>query len=105
MRFPRIVAAQRLQTWLLVAALVSIVLIGLLVVDLTRNLRTVVISENNKSLNSASKELTQAGSVWLSSHGALHPDEVEADRELQKVSYEILRSYPDVEGGFVFRER
>jgi signal transduction histidine kinase len=105
MRFPKIVAAQRLQTWLLIAALVSIALIGLLVVDLTRNLRTVVISETNKSLLNASKELTQAGEVWLAAHRDSTPGEAEADLDLKRVSYDILRSYPDVEGGFVFNDK
>ena len=49
MRFPRTVAAQRLQTWLLVTALVAVFLTGMLVVDLARNLRSVVISEANKT--------------------------------------------------------
>ncbi len=105
MRFPKIVAAQRLQTWLLIAALVSIALIGLLVVDLTRNLRTVVISETNKSLLNASKELTQAGEVWLAGHRDSNPGDAEADLDLKRVSYDILRSYPDVEGGFVFNDK
>ncbi len=61
MRFPRVVAAQKLQTWLLVTALVAVFLTGVLVVDLTRNLRTVVISEANKALANAVKELGQSG--------------------------------------------
>jgi len=103
MRFPRIVAAQRLQTWLLVVALVSIVLIGFLVVDLTRNLQTVVISETEKSLNSASRELAHAGADWLRTHRNMELGDTEPDRDLERVSYEVLRSYPDVEGGYVFR--
>lgn len=101
MRLPKIVAAQRLQTWLLGAALVSLVLIGLLVVDLTRNLRSAVISETSRSLINASKELSQAAAGWLAAHNGNVPDSVRADRDLQQVSYEVLRSYPDVEGGFV----
>ena len=66
MRFPRVVAAQKLQTWLLVTALVAIFLTGVLVVDLTRNLRTVVISEANKALANAVKELAQSGRSWES---------------------------------------
>lgn len=103
MRFPKIVAAQRLQSWLLITALVSIVLIGLLVVDLTRNLRTVMISETNRSLLNASKELTQAGEAWLAGHRGTNPQDSHADLDLKRISYEILSSYPDVEGGFVFR--
>jgi len=59
LKFPPIVAAQRLQTWLLVMALMAIVVTGLLVVDLARNLRTVVISEANRALTSAVSELVQ----------------------------------------------
>lgn len=103
MRFPWVVAAQRLQTWLLIAALVSVVLVGLLVVDLTRNLRTVVIGETNRNLLSASMELKQAGENWLAQQRALDPASPEVDAHLKRLSYEILRSYPDVEGGFVFR--
>lgn len=105
MRLPRIVAAQRLQTWLLVAALVSVVLIGLLVVDLTRNLRTAVISETTRALGSASKELSQTGRNWLSNHAGFDFNEGPAERELQRLSYEVLSSYPDVEGGFMYRGR
>ena len=105
MRFPRIVAAQRLQTWLLIAALVSIALIGLLVVDLTRNLRTVVISETNKNLLSATKELSQAATAWVRQRRGADPGHFQADQDLKRVSYDILRSYPDVAGGFVFAGR
>src|SRR5262245_66334809 len=59
MRFPGIIAVQRLRTWLLVTALVSVVLTAVLVADLARNLRTVVISEENKELTSAVRELSQ----------------------------------------------
>lgn len=99
MRFPRIVAAQRLQTWLLVAALVSMALIALLVVDLTRNLRTVVISETHKTLTNAAKELSQQGVTRSVRDGASEA----LDRELKKTSYEVLSSYPDVEGGYILR--
>jgi hypothetical protein len=59
--FPKIVTAQRLQNWLLVAALAAIGLTALLVVDLARNLRTVVISEANRALTNAVGELAVAG--------------------------------------------
>lgn len=104
-QIPKIVAAQRLQSWLLATALVSVALIGLLVVDLTRNLRTVVISETHRNLLNASRELTQAGDSWLAGHSGASPDDVQADLELKRASYEILRSYPDVEGGFIFNDK
>jgi signal transduction histidine kinase len=85
MRFPKIVAAQRLQTSLLVAALLSVFLIGVLVVDLTRNLRTVVISETQRTLGNAASELSNA--VGRGDH--------------ESASYETLRSYPEVEGGYL----
>ncbi len=89
MRFPKIVAAQRLQTWLLVTALVSVVLIGLLVFDLTRNLRTVVISDTQRNLANAVAEL-------------IH---VSGRSDLEAASYETLRSYPEVEGGYLIDGR
>jgi signal transduction histidine kinase len=104
MRYPKIVAAQRLQTWLLVTALVSVFLTGLLTVDLTRNLRTVVISEANKALTNAVKELAQASRPWQSSPSYLELGTEVADQQLRPVSYEVLRSYPDVEGGYLINE-
>lgn len=101
-RFPRIVAAQRLQTLLLVTALVALILGSLLISDLVRNFRSVVVSDANKSLTNALRELTEAEKNWsrkrssresLASRDAL-------DRALRLVSYDVLRSYPDVEGGY-----
>lgn len=100
MKFPQIVAAQRLQTWLLVTALVAVFVAGLLVVDLARNLRTVVIGDTSKALQNALKELSQSGGAWQGSvRGTL--DEKTVESQLGRASYEVLRSYPDVEGGFV----
>jgi signal transduction histidine kinase len=100
MRFPRIVAAQRLQTWLLITALVAVFVAALLVVDLARNLRTVVISDTSKALTNAVKELTQSGIAWQSVRRSATDDDV-VETELSRASYEVLRSYPDVEGGFM----
>jgi signal transduction histidine kinase len=101
MKFPRIVAAQRLQTWLLIAALLAVFLTGLMVVDLTRSLRTVVISETNRALTNAVQELQDALRI-----GALTaPDSRELlNANLEPLSYEILWSYPDVEGGYLWGE-
>jgi signal transduction histidine kinase len=100
MKFPRIVAAQRLQTWLLATALVAVFVAGLLVVDLARNLRTVVIGDTTKALSSAVNELARAGRAWQNAQR--QPlDADTAAHQLGEISYEILRSYPDVEGGFV----
>ena len=101
MPFPRIVAAQRLQTWLLATALVSLCLVGILVFDLTRNLRTVVISDTNRNLNNAVNELRLAAgmrSVLPSMPGAL-------DQLLKPVSYEVLRSHADIEGGYLWQDQ
>ena len=104
MRFPKIVAAQRLQTWLLVGALVAVLLTGILVVELTQNLRTVVIGETKKTLTNAVEQLNRAsdtrlqrldgpaGRAWL-------------DDRLAPISYDVLRSYPDVEGGYLWDEQ
>jgi len=104
MQFPRTVAAQRLQTWLLATALAAVFLAGLLVVDLARNLRTVVISETNKALLRAVNELAESARSWqITRKGALLQKQL-ADVELRPVSYEVLRSYPDVEGGYLLNK-
>ncbi|MFN7937133.1 MAG: HAMP domain-containing sensor histidine kinase [Bryobacteraceae bacterium] len=101
MWFPRIVAAQRLQTWLLGTALVSLCLIGILVFDLTRNLRTVVISDTNRNLTNAVNELLQAREL----RGKRPQGAEELDRFLKPVSYEVLRSHADIEGGYWWQDR
>jgi signal transduction histidine kinase len=101
MRFPGIIAVQRIRTWLLVTALVSVVLTAVLVADLVRNLRTVVISEANKTLTSAARELGQSVAAWPD-RGKGEVDRDRLDQRLREVSYEILRSYPDVEGGYLW---
>lgn len=102
MEFPKIVAAQRFQTWLLVMALVALVVTGFLVLDLVSNLRTFVIGEANRTLQNSVKELLQAAEPreknWR--EGTLAPRS--ADQELKPISYEILRSYADVEGGYLW---
>jgi signal transduction histidine kinase len=104
MRYPRIIAAQRLQTWLLVTALIAVLLTGLLAADLARNLRSVVISETNKTLKNAVGELAQSGRIWETS-GRSHVSEKDSsDKELRRLSYEVLRSYPDIEGGFLWND-
>jgi signal transduction histidine kinase len=100
-RFPRIVAAQRLQTLLLITALVAVLLACLLMSDLVRNFRTVVVSDATKNLANALRELTEAEKDWP----AKHPGDAGMSREtldghLRFVSYDVLTSYPDVEGGY-----
>jgi signal transduction histidine kinase len=102
MRIPRSVAAQRLQTWLLVAALVAIILTALLVIDLARNLRTVVINDSSRALKNAVTELGQASRKWLAGNRQQNFVWDRADQELRAISYELLQSYPDVEGGFLW---
>src|SRR6185436_10495044 len=101
-RFPRSVAAHRWQMWLLVTAFLAILVTALLVVDLTRNLRTVVISDTNKALVNAVQELEQ-----FRQRARLNPDDPRdrADAELRKVSYEVLSSHPDIEGGYLLDDR
>ena len=101
MLFPRIIAAQRLQVWLLITALASLALTGILVFDLTRNLRTVVISDANRNLANALNELQQAAS----GKGTLPVERDELDRVLKPVSYEVLRSHADIEGGYLWRDQ
>ena len=99
--FPRIIAAQRLQVWLLAAALVSLALSVALVFDLTRNLRTVVISDTSRNLSNAVNELLQAAQ----GKGPLPAPREELDRVLKPVSYDVLRSHADIEGGFMWRDQ
>ena len=99
--FPRIIAAQRLQVWLLVTALASLALTGALVFDLTRNLRTVVIKDTSKNLSNAVTELAQAAQ----GKGSLPSPREDMDRILKPVSYEVLRSHADIEGGYLWRDQ
>src|SRR5262249_58551691 len=98
------ISAQRLQTWLLVAALVAIGLTALLVIDLARNLRTVVISEANRALANAVGELAQVGQSWQAQSGLESLSSAKADQGLREKSYEILALYPDVEGGYLWNQ-
>jgi signal transduction histidine kinase len=100
MQFPKVVAAHRWQTWLLVTALLAVVVTAFLVFDLTRNLRSVVINETSRSLENSVKELMQ--DRMRSAPSAKSIDAV--DVELKKISYEVLRFYPDVEGGYLMDE-
>src|SRR5262245_35760869 len=93
-KVPKIVTAQRLQTWLLVAALVAIALTALLVIDLARNLRTVVISEANRALANAVGELAKSGQSWQEQPVQPALSSSKADQDLRPKSYEILSSYP-----------
>jgi signal transduction histidine kinase len=104
MRYPKVIAAQRLQTWLLVTALVAVLLTGLLAADLARNLRSVVISDTTKALANAVKELVQSASSWERTRKFSLSDKDTSDQELRRVSYEVLRSYPDIEGGFLWND-
>jgi signal transduction histidine kinase len=94
-RIPKSVAAHRWQMWLLVTAFLAIVVTALLVVDLTRNLRTVVINDTNKALVNAVQELQQFRQRASD----------QADAELRKVSYEVLSSHPDIEGGYLLGDQ
>ncbi|HYZ84843.1 MAG TPA: HAMP domain-containing sensor histidine kinase [Bryobacteraceae bacterium] len=90
MKFPRVAAAQPLQTLLLLTTFVAIALTAILLADLISSFRTTVIADAEKSLAYAVQELivVKAG---------LEP----SDDSLKRASYEVLRSYPDVEGGYM----
>jgi len=105
MQFPKAVVAQRWQSWLLVTALLAVVVTGILVWDLTRNLKSVIISETNRSLENAVKELSQElrPSGVAVDGGGLSPDQL--DSRLKQTSYETLRFYFDVEGGYLFDDK
>ena len=96
-KFPKIVAAQRLQTLLLITALVAVVMGCLLMSDLVRTCRTAVIADADKSLANAVRELVDAERAW----GDRQPPSVtpplsQLDQGLRSVSYGVLVSYPDV---------
>jgi len=103
-KLPKSVAAHRWQMWLLITALLAILVTAFLVVDLTRNLRTVVISDTNKALANAVQELQQ-----FRQRASLSPQEISqrelADAALRKISYEVLSSYPDIEGGYLLDDK
>jgi signal transduction histidine kinase len=101
MRFPRAAVAHRWQSWLLVTALLALVVTGLLVWDLTGNLKTVIISETNRSLANAVKELSRELRRSAVSPEAAAASWDELDLALKKISYETLRFYFDVEGGYL----
>jgi uncharacterized membrane protein YqjE len=67
MKFPKAVVAHRWQSWLLVTALLAVLVTGLLVWDLTRNLKTVVISETNRSLANAWEDYSSNAEVFTHS--------------------------------------
>ena len=105
-RFPRIVAAQRLQNLLLLTALVAVLLGCLLMSDLVRNFRSVVVADATKSLANALRELTEAEKNWSKRHTMSGIKSREAlDTDLRLISYDVLRSYPDVEGGYYLDEQ
>ncbi|MFN3326370.1 MAG: sensor histidine kinase [Bryobacteraceae bacterium] len=102
MRIPKIVAAQRWQTWLLVTALLALSITALLVLDLSRHMRTTIIAEVERTLQMAVRELIEAS-------GKIRPMPESVSRQaldglLKAHSYEILRSYHDIEGGYLHNE-
>jgi signal transduction histidine kinase len=103
-KFPKSVAAQRWQLWLLVTALLAILVTAFLVVDLARNLRTVVISDTNKALANAAEELQQFRLRANLSQQIMAQRDL-ADAALRMISYEVLSSYPDIEGGYLLGDK
>jgi signal transduction histidine kinase len=96
MRFPRVSAAQRLQSLLLSTTLAAILLAAFLLSELFSNLKYTVVSDARRTLASALKELQDSRPVVSAQAPA-----AELDLLLQGVSYDVLRSYPDVEGGYL----
>jgi signal transduction histidine kinase len=101
-RFPKIVAAQRLQTLLLVTALVAVLLGCLLMSDLVRNFQSVVVADATKNLANALHELARSEQEWSKKQvgGPIVVPAEGLDLALRTVSYAVLESYPDVEGGY-----
>jgi signal transduction histidine kinase len=101
LELPRIVAAQRLQVWLLVMTLVALLVTSLLVLDLARTRRTALLAETNNNLRYAAEELRDAARNELGA--ALPPALAELDRRLAPVSYKVLQGFLDVEGGYLWQ--
>jgi signal transduction histidine kinase len=101
MQFPKVRAAQRLQTLLLLTTLAAIAVAALLFTDLVRSFRSTVVSDASKSLANAVRELLQERSGPLELPAEASAAESPQDLMLRRVSYDILRSYPDVEGGYL----
>jgi signal transduction histidine kinase len=100
MQFPKVRAAQRLQTLLLLTTLAAMALAVPLFSDLVRSFRSAVVADAGKSLSNALDELIQASVEIRRAQGISGLDLI-----LQKFSYEVLRSYPDVEGGYLLGEQ
>ncbi len=102
MHFPKIAAAQRLQTLLLLTALVAVLMGCVLLADLVRNFRSGVVTDARKGLANAVSELREAEQRVQVSTGT---SVASLDQALKPLSYDVLRSYPDVEGGYYFQDR
>lgn len=101
MQFPKVRAAQRLQTLLLLTTLTAIAVAALLFSDLVRSFRSTVVSDASKSLANAVRELLQESSVPLELPAGSAARDSRHDLLLRRASYRILRSYPDIEGGYL----
>jgi signal transduction histidine kinase len=102
LKFPKIVAAQRLQIYLLLASLVAVVLGCLLLSDLVGTFRGTVVADANKVLANSVRELVEAESAWTGKQSTLPVSWAfdPLNESLRAVSYAVLVSYPDVEGGY-----
>src|SRR4030095_12205661 len=101
MRLPKAPVAHRWQLWLLVTALFAVMVTALLVWDLTRSLKTVVISETHRSRANAVTELAQELKQRSDSGYDPRLSREELDATLKKTSWETLQFYFDVEGGYL----
>jgi hypothetical protein len=91
---------------LLLTALVTVVLGCLVMSDLACNFQSVVVADATKSLANALRELTEAEKDW-SKHakGDAFESRDVPDLALRSLSYDVLRSYPDVEGGYYLNDQ
>ena len=94
-RFPKIIAAQRLQVLLLVTALVAVLLGSLLISDLLSNFETRVVADAEKSLSNAVRELSQAEHTWSTGQATVSAAKsIEAlnEGDPQRLGFRSLRS-------------
>lgn len=102
MRLPKVIAAQRLQTLLLLTTLAAIVTTVFIFFDLMKDFRSTVVSDASKSLANAVVELMQTEQRVMNPAARNARPDAALDEKLQQESYKILRAYPDVEGGYLF---
>jgi signal transduction histidine kinase len=102
---PRIIAAQRLQSWLLLLVLVAMLISLWMIFDLARNTRNALVAETRSILVDAALALCREAPPLPSARSEREQPAsgilTEYNRTAEPTSYRILRGYHDVEGGYL----